>query len=39
MFLEAAVFLGYGAERLGRPRRKPLHEVVHVDDWEGVYTS
>ena len=39
MFLEAAVFLGYGAERLGRPRRKPLHEVVHVEDWEGVYTS
>src|SRR5680860_2379 len=38
MFLEAAVFLGYGAEPLGKPRRKPLHEVVHADDWEGAYT-
>ncbi len=38
MFLEAAVFLGYGAEELGRPRRKPLDEVVHVNDWEVPYT-
>jgi nitroreductase len=37
MFLEAAVFLGYGAEPLGRPRRKPLDEVVHLDDWEVPY--
>ena len=37
MFLEAAVFLGYGAERLGPPRRKGLEEVVHVNDWEGQY--
>jgi nitroreductase len=37
MFLEAAVFLGYGAERLGRPRRKPLHEVVHLNDWDGRF--
>jgi nitroreductase len=33
MFLEAAVFLGYGAERLGRPRRRPLVETVHLNDW------
>jgi nitroreductase len=39
MFLEAAVFLGYGAERLGRPRRKPLEEVVHLNDWDGTYTG
>jgi len=39
MFLEAAVFLGYGAEQLGRPRRKPLREVVHVDDWDRAYTA
>jgi hypothetical protein len=38
MFLEAAVFLGYGAEQLQKPRRKPLHEVVHVNDWEGAFT-
>jgi len=33
MFLECAVFLGYGAEPLGRPRRLPLNRVVHLDDW------
>jgi nitroreductase len=37
MFLESAVFLGYGAERLGVPRRKPLEEVVHLNDWDGKY--
>ena len=37
MFLEAGVFLGYGAEPLGRPRRKPLGEVVHLNDWMGRY--
>lgn len=38
MFLESAVFLGYGAEQLGNPRRKPLEEVVHLNDWNGQYT-
>ena len=38
MFLESAVFLGYGAEQLGRPRRRPLEEVVHLNDWNGRYT-
>jgi nitroreductase len=37
MFLESAVYLGYGAERLGDPRRKPLEEVVHLNDWNGPY--
>jgi nitroreductase len=37
MFLESAVFLGYGAEQLGVPRRKPLEDVVHLNDWEGKY--
>ncbi len=37
MFLEAAVFLGYGDEPLGKPRRKPLAEVVHLNDWEVPY--
>jgi nitroreductase len=37
MFLEAAVFLGYGAEKLGKPRRKPLEEVVHLNDWDVRY--
>lgn len=39
MFLEAVVFLGYGAERLGKPRRKPLEEVVHLEDWDGAYAT
>ena len=34
MFLESVVFLGYGAEPLGKPRRKPLGEVVHRNRWE-----
>jgi nitroreductase len=37
MFLEAAVFLGYGDEPLGKPRRKPLADVVHLNDWEVPY--
>jgi nitroreductase len=37
MFLEAAVFLGYGAEKLGHPRRKPLDEVAHLNDWAVRY--
>jgi nitroreductase len=37
MFLECAVFLGYGGESLGKPRRKPLSEVVHLDDWDVAY--
>jgi nitroreductase len=37
MFLEAAVFLGYGAESLGQPRRKPLEEVVHMNGWDAAY--
>jgi nitroreductase len=37
MFLESAIFLGYGAEDLGNPRRKPLEDVVHLNDWDGRY--
>jgi nitroreductase len=38
MFLEAAVFLGYADEQLGKPKRKPLEAVVHVNDWEVPYS-
>lgn len=34
MFLECAVFLGYGDEELKRPRRRPLDEVAHLNDWD-----
>lgn len=37
MFLEAAVFLGYGDEQLGRPRRKPLGEVAHMNHWDEMW--
>ena len=37
MFLEAGIFLGYGAEELGRPRRKRLVDVVHLNDWDGRF--
>ena len=37
MFLECVVFLGYGDESLGKPRRKPLPEVAHLDDWDVAY--
>ena len=34
MFLECAVFLGYGDEDLKRPRRKAVRDVAHLDDWD-----
>jgi nitroreductase len=34
MFLECAVFLGYGDEELKRPKRKPLDQVAHLNDWD-----
>jgi nitroreductase len=37
MFLEACVFLGFGAEALGKPRRKPLSEIAHVNDWKVMW--
>jgi nitroreductase len=37
MFLESTVFLGYGAESLGKPRRKQLSEIAHLDDWDVAY--
>jgi nitroreductase len=33
MFLEAAVLFGKSAEQLGRPRRRPLEELTHVNGW------
>jgi nitroreductase len=37
MFLEATVFLGYGDEPLGKPKRRSLRKVVHLNDWDGEY--
>ena len=33
LFLECGILLGYSAERLGRPRRKPLSEIAHFNQW------
>jgi len=33
VFMECAVFLGYGAEQLGAARRRPVSEVAHADRW------
>lgn len=37
IFMEACVFLGYGDEPLGKPRRKPLDEVAHMNRWGNPY--
>ena len=37
IFMEACVFLGYGDEPLGKPRRKPLDEIAHVNQWGNPY--
>lgn len=37
IFMESAVFLGYGDEPLGKPRRKPLSEIAHADHFGTAY--
>lgn len=37
IFMEACVFFGYADEKLGRPRRKPLDEVAHLNGWGTPY--
>jgi nitroreductase len=37
IFMECAVFFGYGDEPLGRPQRKPLAEVAHANRWGRPY--
>ena len=37
IFMECAVFFGYGEEKLGKPRRKPLAEVAHLNGWGNPY--
>lgn len=37
IFMECAVFFGYGEEKLGKPRRKPLAEVTHLNGWGNPY--
>jgi nitroreductase len=37
IFMECAVFFGYADERLGRPRRKPVPAVTHLNGWGNRY--
>ena len=37
IFMECALFFGYAEEKLGRPRRKPLSEVAHLNRWDTRY--
>jgi nitroreductase len=37
IFMECAVFFGYGDEELGKPRRKPVSEVTHLNAWGNHY--
>jgi nitroreductase len=37
IFMECAVFFGYGEEKLGKPRRKPLAEIAHINGWGNPY--
>ncbi len=37
IFMECAVFLGYGDEKLGPPRRLPIEKVSHSNRWGEAY--
>ena len=37
IFMECAVFFGYADEKLGKPRRKPLAEIAHLNGWGNPY--
>jgi nitroreductase len=37
IFMECAVFFGYGDEELGKPKRKPVSEVTHLNSWGNRY--
>ncbi|MBW1884208.1 MAG: nitroreductase family protein [Deltaproteobacteria bacterium] len=37
IFMECAIFLGYGDEQLGRPRRIPVQEISHRNRWGTPY--
>ena len=37
IFMECAIFLGYGDEQLGKPRRLPVPRVSHANRWGTPY--
>lgn len=39
MFLEAAIFVGHPNEQLGKPRRRPVEELAHDNDWQRMFQA
>ena len=37
IFIECAIFLGYGDEKLGKPKRLPVPSVSHRNRWGMPY--
>ena len=37
IFMECAIFLGYGEEKLGKPQRLPISKVSHANRWGQIY--
>ena len=37
--LSAMIYLGYPAESLGKPRRRPLSEISHLNSWGSPYNA
>jgi nitroreductase len=37
IFMECCMFFGYADEKLGRPKRKPLGEIAHMNRWGQKY--
>jgi nitroreductase len=37
IFMECCMFFGYADEKLGRPKRKPLGEIAHMNAWGNTY--
>jgi nitroreductase len=33
------VHMGYPDEKLGRPKRLPLEQVAHLNEWETPYSA
>jgi nitroreductase len=39
IFMECAIFLGYGDEKLGPPKRLPVARVTHLNRWGECYRT
>jgi nitroreductase len=39
IFMECAIFLGYGDEKLGKPKRIPVPEISHSNRWGTPYLA